>query len=175
MQEFDKPISIGVVFDVNITHDSQGNRIIDVVKNSLVSLLQGLGMSARFYTSHPKNQAMPRNEGESTYHIVTYQEPMNFSIENAFKDAVSVIGAEKFDEKYVFIFTNRFCAPSHYRYKKGLLLNTIKSLGCKIYFFGIGQSYDQITLRTLAEDYDSKLVHVDEPSGLVDEFCHIFG
>lgn len=128
------------------------------------------------YVSHPNSRSIPRDQGESTFHVISYNEPPKFRIDDAFKDAVSIIGNHKEDcGKYVLLITNRFQAPHNHQYRKGFLINEIRDHGCKMCVFGVGQSYDKISLKSIAEEYGAKFVHLDDVSSLGSNLKEIVG
>lgn len=45
MEDFEKPIIIGVVFDLSLDHGKDGSRYIDGIKSGLVKHLVDTGMS----------------------------------------------------------------------------------------------------------------------------------
>ena len=123
--------------------------------------------------SHPDWQ-LPRDQGVSTYYIASYQEPPRFSIDASFKNAVTLVGetAEECD-KYVFLITDRFQAPFNYQYRKGFLANNIRGYSTKIYVFGVGDNYDKLTLKFLAEDCEAVFVHLANPAMFADKMSEI--
>lgn len=161
MQDFDKPVSVGVVFDLSPSW-YEGMRLLDHVKTALVTYVSDLGMSGKVYVSHPQWQQMPSTSGESTYFVASYEEPPSFGVEKAFKDAVFVVGSEPNEAvKYVFLFTDRFLAPNNYRYRKGFLMNQVRGFDTKIVVFGLGAEYDRVTLASVVEEYGGKYIHLE--------------
>jgi hypothetical protein len=174
MKDFDRSILVGVVFDLSLAHAENGLRNIDIVKESLLKILQDKPM-ARIFVSHPDWQAVPRSQGESTYYVVSYQEPQKFAIDPIFKNAVTVIGecAEDCD-RYVFLITDRFQAPVNFQYRKGFLSNNIRGYETKICVFGIGDNYDRLTLNTIADEYGVYFAHLPTAAALSDKLTELF-
>jgi hypothetical protein len=160
MKDFDRPILIGVIFDLSTTYNGDGSRNIDIVKEVLLKVLDKQVM-AKIYVSHPDWHTLPRDQGESTYYVASYQEPSKFSIDVMFKNAVTLVGEDSEDsDKYVFLITDRFQAPVNFHYRKGFLANNIRGYSTKICVFGIGDNYDSLTLKSIAGEYDAYYAHL---------------
>jgi hypothetical protein len=173
MQDFEKETLIGIVFDLSFSNKN-GEKNLEKIKEILYKEI--LEKQIRIYVSHPSLPNLAKDEGENTYFIVSYTEPPNFSIGNALKQAVSVVGESSDDfDKYVFLFTDRFYAPHNYHYKKAFLLNNIRGYESKIIVFGIGESYDKSNLQSMTEEYNSKLLHLDDSSFFSGKISEILG
>lgn len=172
MQDFKKETLIGIVFDLS---NKNGEKNLDKIKDILYK--EVLDKHARIYVSHPNLPNVAKDEGENTYFIVSYSEPADFSVGNAFKQAVSVVGESPDQDfnKYVFLFTDRFYAPHNYHYKKAFLLNDIRGYDTKIIVFGIGESYDKFNLETITEEHNSKLYHLSDSSLFSGKISEIIG
>lgn len=163
--DFGQPALIGVVFDISPNHfGSDSVRVIDALKNTLVHWVNDRPHPPRFYISHPAWQRVARDQGESTYFLISYQEPLPFHIDKAFRDAVGVVGNEPTEsKKYVLLITDRFMAPNNYHYRQGFLMNDVRGYGCTICVIGIGTFYDKGTLAELAREYNASYFHLDNP------------
>lgn len=173
MKDFDQTILIGVIFDLSTLH-KDGSRNIDIVKDILVSKILNNYDLAKIFVSHPNWNTVPRDQGESTYYVISYQEPSKFSIDVTFKNAVTVVGESVEDsKKYIFLITDRFQAPINYQYRKGFLSNNIRGYDSKICVFGIGNGYDQLTLNSIADEYKAYFTHLPEADLLSEKIDEI--
>ena len=175
MKDFERTLLIGVVFDLSkLSGDNMRN--LDIVKNILLKNVLDAKHSSKIYVSHPKWQTLPRDQGESTYYVISYQEPAGFYLDTALKTAVTLIGdcAEDCD-KYIFLITDRFQAPHNYQYRKGFLANNIRGYSTKMCVFGIGDSYDNMTFKSLAEEYEAHFSHMSEANSLSDRLAELLG
>jgi hypothetical protein len=174
MEYFERTLLIGVVFDLSDSN-SDGTRNLDVVKDILLKDILDVKVNSKIYIYHPDWQTIPRDQGESTYYVVSYKEPLNFYIDSAFKTAVSVVGEYVEDcDKYVFLITDRFQALKNYHYRKGFLSNNIRNYNTKICVFGVGNNYDDLTLKSISEEYESYFSHSPEVNLLSDKIKEVF-
>lgn len=175
MKDFERTMLIGVVFDLSKLN-GDNTRNLDIVKNILLKNVLDVNPSSKIYVSHPKWQTIPRDQGESTYYIVSYQEPTGFYVDTALKAAVSLIGDSAEDcDKYIFLITDRFQAPHNYQYRKGFLANNIRGYSTKMCVFGIGDSYDNMTFKALAEEYEASFSHMSDATLLADKLIELLG
>lgn len=175
MKDFGRTILIGVVFDLSATYNGDGSRSIDIVKDVLLNKVLNEESLSKIYISHPDWHATPRDQGESTYYVVSYREPPKFSIDLMFKNAITVIGECAEDgDKYVFLFTDRFQAPVNFHYRKGFLSNNIRGYETKICVFGIGTNYDRLTLQAIAEEYGAYFAHLSDAAQLSEKLSEVF-
>jgi len=173
MKDFERTLLIGVVFDLSTLH-SNGTRNLDIVKDVLLKSVLDVKPSSKIYISHPNWHTIPRDQGESTYYVISYQEPPNFYIDSTLKNAVTVVGEYVEDcDKYMFLITDRFQAPRNYQYRKGFLANNIRGYSTKMCIFGIGDSYDNMNLKSLAEEYEAHFSHLSDAASLSDELTKL--
>lgn len=173
MEDFERTLLIGVAFDLSTLH-SDGTRNLDIVKDILLKRILDVKPASKIYVSHPDFKTIPRDQGESTYCVISYQEPSNFHIDSTLKSAVTVVGEYVEDcEKLLFLFTDRFQAPHNYQYRKGFLANNIRGYSTKMYIFGIGNSYDNMNLKSLAEEYEVYFSHLADANLLAEELTHL--
>lgn len=174
MEDFERTLLIGVVFDLS-TLNADGTHNLDIVKNILLKSILDVKVNSKIYIYHPDWKTIPRDQGESTYYVVSYKEPVNFHIDFAFKGAVSVVGEYVEDcDKYIFLITDRFQSLKNYHYRKGFLSNNIRDYDTKICVFGIGDNYDDLTLKTITEEYDAHFSHSPEVSLLSNKITEMF-
>lgn len=174
MKDFDIPVVIGVIFDINSNHIQNGIRLVDALKQSLLNCILQKNDLAKIYVANHDWKNIPRDQGESTYYLISYNESNLFSIDGYFKQAVNLVGEYQEDcKKYVFLFTDRFQSPKNFHYRKGFLNNDVRGFDNKIYVFGIGSDYDSASLKNLTEDYDANFIHVDEIHNLDNELLKI--
>lgn len=165
MLDFERPLLVGVIFDLSIAHGPDGRRNIDVIKDALIQRVLDNKVMSKIYVAAPSWMAIPRDQGESTYYIISYKEPEKFSIDMLFKQAVTVVGECLEDtDKHIFLFTDRFHSPHNYQYRKGFLTNEIRDYGIKISVFGIGDSSDNPTLKSMTEEYNGNFVDLKDVS-----------
>ena len=171
MKDFKRSIIIGVVFDLSPIHNGSGVRNIDIVKNVLLKTVLD---DNRIYVSHPDWHTIPKDQGESTYHVIVYQEPLKFSIDLTMRNAVTMIGECVEDcDKYVFLITDRFQAPINYQYRKGFLVNDIHGYKTKMCIFGIGDDYDNLSLKSIAEEYNAYFAHLPNAESLSEKLLEV--
>jgi hypothetical protein len=167
--EFGRPLLVGIVLDVSPIH-YEGTYLLDHLKHALVTWINEAKDPVRVYVSHPQWKQAARDQGESTYFVVSYREPLPFQIDKVFRDAVGVIGNDRTDgHRYVLLITDRFQAPQNYNYRQGFLMNDIRGYGCKICVYGVGPHYDHVTLAELAKEYGAEFAHLDKPADLGDK------
>lgn len=173
MKDFERILLIGVVFDLS-TLNNNGTRNLDLVKDILLKNVLDVKTSSKIYVSHPKWQTIPRDQGESTYYVISYQEPLNFYVDSTLKNAVTIVGEYVEDcDKYMFLITDRFQAPRNHQYRKGFLANNIRGYSTKMCIFGIGDHYDNMNLKSLAEEYEAYFSHSADVSSLSDELTKL--
>lgn len=174
MKDFDRSILIGVIFDLSVEHNGSGIRNVDLIKEVLIKKVLDQSILSKIYVSHPNWNQIPRDQGESTYYLVSYQAPDKFSIDSLFKNTVSLIGETAEDcDKYIFLFTDRFQAITNHQYKKGFLSNNIRGYSTKICVFGIGEHYDKISLKSMAEEYQTYFEDLKDISSLSNSISKI--
>jgi hypothetical protein len=174
MKDFDIPVIIGVIFDVKTNHIQNGVRVMDTLKQSLLKCVLERNDLAKIYVAHHDWKNIPRDQGESTYYVISYNESNLFSIDGYFKHAINLVGEHQEDcKKYIFLFTDRFQAPKNFHYRKGFLNNDVRGFDNKIYVFGIGNDYDSVSLKNLVQDYEANFIQVDEIQNLDDELLKI--
>jgi hypothetical protein len=176
MKDFDKPILIGIVFDVSESRNNDGVLNINVVKDILIKSVLESDSNINVYVSHPDWKQLSRDLGESTYYIASYKEPLKFFVDVAFKNAVTMVGEFPEEcEKHIFLITDRFQAARNYHYKKGFLMNSIHNFETQIHTFGMGDFYDRENLKSLVEEYDSKFDHLEDSVFLSQKISEILG
>jgi len=174
MKDFDRFILVGAVFDLSTSYEG-GTRNIDIVKDLLLKKVLEEKALSRVFVSHPSWQTVPKDQGESTYYIASYTEPPKFAIDVMFKNAITVIGECVEDcDKYVFLITDRFQAPHNFQYRKGFLSNNIRGYDTKICVFGIGDNYDRLTLKSIADEYGVYFVHLPAADAMSEKLAELF-
>lgn len=175
MKDFDRSILVGVVFDLSPAHTGEGVRNIDIVKDLLLKNILDAKAMSRIYVSHPDWRNVPKDQGDSTYYVVSYLEPPKFAIDPIFKNAVTVIGeCVENTDKYVFLITDRFQAPNNFHYRKAILSNSIRGYDTKICVFGIGDNYDRLTLKSMADEYGLYFAHLTAPAAMSEKLSELF-
>ena len=173
MKEFEKNILIGVVFDLSSVQED-GSKTINAFKDILLKKVLEIYPTSKIYVSHPQWK-LPRDQGESTYCLISYQESANFSVDFYFKNAINLVGECKDDYlKYVFLFTDRFQTPYSFQYQKGLLMNDLK-YNNEIFVFGIGDHYDDITLQTIVKNTNANFLHLSSIEDFAKKLLEILG
>lgn len=175
MKDFDRPLVIGAVFDMTVAHGASGVRNIDVLKEALVQKTMDDDVLTKIYVAHPDWIKIPKDQGESTYYLATYQEPPSFAIDKVFKQAVQLVGDHPEDsDKYIFLMTDRFYAPHNYQYRRAFLFNNIRGYNLKICVYGFGDVYDKLTLQSLADEYGASFCHLPDASGFAAKLSELF-
>lgn len=174
MKDFDKSILIGVVFDLSVLH-KDGSTNLDIVKNILLKNILDKNVLSKIYVSQ-LDFGIPRDQGESTYYLITYKKSDKFSIDLSFKNAIEIVGEYAEDcDKYVFLITDCFQSSINYQYKKGFLFNNIRGYKTKICVFGIGDFYDKITIKSIAEENDGIFMHLPTANLLEEKISELIG
>lgn len=159
---FDRSVLVGMVFDLSLNHAIDGQRNIDIVKNVLIKKILDTSLLTKIYVSHDDWLRVPKDQGESTFFVISYQESKSFSVDKAFKRAINVVGECQEDcDKYVFLITDRFQANINFQYKKAFLSNDVRGFETKINVFGLGEVYDKLSLANLVEEFSGKFFHSD--------------
>lgn len=154
MEEFEKTLLIGVIFDLSSIND------INLIKDYLLNKVLNNSVNTKIYIYNLEWNQIPKTQGESTYYIATYKENLNFKIDKAFKDTVTLIGQYEEDcEKYIYLFTSRFGLNNNFQYKKGFLSNHIQGFKTKIKVFALK---DMEELKEMAEEFDSSFVRIND-------------
>ena len=176
MKDFDQPKLIGVVFDISSNSQNNGVRNIDLIKDVLLNkILDGKSFS-KLYISHPEYVNIPRDQGESTYCLISYKEPPKFSIDEAFKRAVMTVGQCAEDcEKHIFLITDRFETFCNYQYRKSFLMNEVRGFSTKIHVFGLGLIYDKLNLESVVNEYQGNFIHLESTSNFEKEISKFLG
>lgn len=170
---FDRSVLVGVVFDLSLSHASDGQRNIDVIKDALIKKIIDSNLLTKIYVSHDEWVKVPRDQGESTFFVISYQEPKSFSLDIAFKRAINVVGECKEDcDKYVFLITDRFQPNLNFQYKKGFLNNNIRGFDTKICIFSLGATPD-FALSSLVDEYDGSFHHLNSACEMYDVILKI--
>ncbi len=173
--DFGRNLLMGVVFDISMTHDKYG-KIIDSAKKIVLDCVLNKDVGTKVYTSHFDWDRVPKDQGESTYFLISYKEPLNFKLDTLFKKAISMVGESvESCDKCVVLFTDRFQAPINNNYRKGLLFNEIRGFNLKIHIIGIGNNYDKLSLKPLCEQYGVTFHHVEEVQGASEILSKITG
>ena len=175
MKDFDRLLLIGVVFDISSNSQTNGIRNIDIIKDILLKNILNDDFS-RIYVSHPQFTTVPRDQGESTYCLISYKEPDKFSIDEMFKKAVMIVGECAEDcEKHIFLITDRFQTLVNYQYRKSFLMNEVRGYPIKFHIYGIGEIYDSLNMKFLAEEYNADYVHLDDVTNFEKEIIKFMG
>lgn len=166
MKDFDRSVLFGIVFDLSLNYAENGQRNIDLIKEALIKRIIDINVLSKIYVSHPDWLKTPRDQGESTFFVISYQEPKSFSIDSAFKLAVTVVGECQEDcDKYVFLITDRFQTNINFQYRKGFLTNDIRGFETKIVVLDLSSSSDKV-LSSLVEEYDGFYQHLKNISDI---------
>lgn len=174
MDNFDRSMLIGVVFDLSIAHGSDGIRNIDNIKHILLNNILNSNAFTKIYVSHHDWLKIPKDQGESTYYIISYTEPPTFTIDYAFKQAVTTTGECREDcEKYVFLFTDRFTSVKNFQYRKAFIINDVRDYGIKMCVFGIGPNYDDKMLKSISEEYYAYFQHLNDAKELTEALVNL--
>lgn len=175
MKDFDQSLLISIVFDLTTAHNTDGQRNIDVIKHILLKKVLDKNTLTKIYVSNREWLNLPKDQGASTYYLISYQEPIGFKIDYAFKQAVTMSGECREDcEKVVFLITDRFNAINHFQYRKGFLINDIRDYGLKICVFGLGANYDKSFLQSISQEYNADFYHLNDAYDLEKVITQIF-
>lgn len=159
---------VGLVFDISLRHTSDGMRIIDVVKQQVIKLIQNLftdGLDA-FYLYQPNAIKTSNLHGEQVSAVGNYEtDGWKFSLLNALKYAVYVIQAEEMvHRKYVILITDRITESTPI--EKAMKLSKKEMLDAHFIIIGIGEHYNSMALKQLETEADFTYIHLQHPSEL---------
>ena len=175
MQEFGESVLIGVVLDISTTHPD-GIQTLKTIKDSLLQYMIETQPYTNIYISHPEVKELPKDQGQSTYLLATYSHPSNLNIDKLFKEAIIKVGNSRHDgPKYVILFTNKFQAPLNQLYRKAFMANEIRGYNTKVCIVGIGSVYDEKSLKSLANEYNTNFFHVSNFESLSESIKTMVG
>lgn len=160
---------VGFVFDLSLRHDSIGNRLIDEVKNNVVSLIMETFENNvdMMYLYHPKIFELVSNQGDQTSSINNYDsDGYKFNLEIALKQTMYLLHGQYFDiRKYLIFITDR--VVDSYPIEKFFLINKKYLLGVHLIIVGIGEFYDKSMIEKLVIGQDATHIHINHPSELL--------
>jgi len=160
LDDFDKQIYLGVVFDLNNV-EFEGRWITEVVKVPLMNTASKLGISGRIYVGGYKE--LPRTHGESVYQISAYQEEGDLL--KKLKDVIAGVGVQD-AEKFVLIFTNRLAEHNFHHYKKIMKINEMKGYENKICLICFGENYSRKLVKDLCKEFGCSYCHIESVNDL---------
>ena len=135
--------SVGIVLDLSLTHETDGMRILDRVKDQLVKFIKESmdDVEDSMYFYHPNLTDLMYKNGDRVSAVSNYEtDGWIFNVSNALKQAVYVLGAEDKDFTKVIVFiTDRI--GSVFPLKKAVKVNETNDCGCKFVIIGIGDRY----------------------------------
>ena len=173
MEDINKSTLIGVVFDLSESHEPNGIRTIDTIKNILCQKILNENNQTKVFVSHPDLKSAPKDQGQSTFFIVAYKEPNNFSIDECFRNAITVVGESQDSDKIVILFTDRFQSSINYQYRKSFIYKELRDYDIKIRVVGIGNTYHKPHLEEIANSYNSTFVHLNNANELVNHIIEL--
>jgi hypothetical protein len=158
---------IGIVFDISINHDElTGNRIIDVVKKTLINKISTARTNFLVCVSH-KDYSFPKNYSESIAKIDMYIEPFDFNVNQAIRKICKIIGENNDqEEKHILILTDRFESKLQNSYKSAFFVKSANHYDYKVHYCSIGNNSDHDLLRKLAEKEGANFAHLKNPQEL---------
>lgn len=169
MHEFTEPNkAVGIILDISIRHDSNGNRLIDEVKKSLIDLVMGYMEDDidLMYLYHPDVVDVADKHGLQCCHINSYDsDGYLFNLTFALKQTLYTLAMQDISwstRKYIFLITDRL--NESYSLATISKLNQKDLVDAKIVVVGIGNMYD----KTMIPD-DVIHIHLNHPSELCDK------
>lgn len=161
LDDLDKQIYIGVVFDLN-NEEFEGRWICESVKVPLMNVASKLGIAGRIYVGG--YEELPKTHGESVFQISAYQEEGDL-LKKA-KDVIAAVGVQDDSERIVLLLTNRLGQHNYHHYKKTMKLNQLREYNNKIYLLCFGNSYSKDLAKNLEDEFECVYLHIDSMQGL---------
>lgn len=156
--------TVGIVFDISLRHDSNGNRLLDEVKKSIVDLINktfenGIDM---LYLYHPELVEVLEKQGDQTSAINNYDtDGFKFNLENALKQTIYLISNNCFDSRrYLILLTDRILNTRPI--EKLILINKKDFLNVNLIVVSIGNFCN----KDIVFD-DVFHIHLDKASDLI--------
>lgn len=163
--------SIGLILDVSVRHNSDGLRIIDVLKEKLVKIIQELVENDLdgFYLYRPQSFDLFTSHGEQVASVCNYDNKgWQFSLSFALKQTMFVLKDEHYtNRKYLILITDRLSDLSSI--KKYIQINKKDNVEAKFVIIGIGDKYNADLIRQLSNDV--VYIHLNDPNELD---CELF-
>jgi hypothetical protein len=136
--------AIGIVLDISLSHESDGRRRLDKVKEELVKYIKESVVDGEdvFYLYHPEIIESMIKNGEKVSSVSNYEtDGWQFDLNYALKQTLYVIGAEDPDaDRMVILITDRLeeIAPL----KKFVTINKKDDYDCDLLVIPIGDRCD---------------------------------
>lgn len=165
--------TVGLVLDLSLRHDANGERILDVVKKKLVEIVRNSLEDDvdSLYLYHPDLVEVLYNHGDQISAISNYEtDGWQFNVEAAMKQTMYVVAGEDRDNrKYLILITDRLIRKSPIN--KALFINEKDHLGCNLVVIGVGDRYDKNMLDQMAKINSAiQYFHISQPFSLADIF-----
>lgn len=99
---------IGFVLDISgRQHD--GRRLLDVLKEQLVKIIQSREGDDRVYIYHPNNETLPARHGSSVAQVSNYETPIPFNLRKALLTTMDIVAQEGRNSfQTIFYITDRY-------------------------------------------------------------------
>ena len=160
--DFGKKKLLGVVFDLSIDHDKDGNRYIDILKLKLNKKVYDSDENLLVFVSHPDNQ-VPRLSSQGTAQIDNYDEPLDFRLGEATKFVAHSVGDSVEDaDKFIIVFTNRFNPKFKNHYRALCDIKKNKNYDYDISFVLIGDKKEYDHVKKMCDESGCKFFYVPE-------------
>jgi len=166
--DFSRRKIVGLVFDLSIRHDKNGQRIIDLVKESLKKRVVDNDEDLFFFVSNLSNK-MPKGVGETIQQIDSYDDPIDFNYGQSVKYIINCFDDSVEDVDKIFLaITDRFDKKYKGHYKSVFDISNSKNMEIKVIYLGVGNHYDKDVLEKEISNRGGYFAHVDDLKNLID-------
>lgn len=160
------PLALGIVLDISQQRDSSSRKYLDIVIKTIRHSVKS-DSDYIVYVAHQDNTRLPRNTSESLTFLAKYVDPLEFFVGKEFRRAVNMIGSADDDyRKKVILFTDRYKPKLNPHYWSGFIDNRSRQYGIDIEVCGIGNFFDERSLKRLVDDHNGSFVHVQNAEEL---------
>ncbi len=162
---------VGVLLDLSLRHDEQGERLVDGVKKALLDMVMKTFEDDLdiLYLYHPEVVDPTWKRGEQTFHIGSYDtDGWRFNLNLAIQQTLYAVGAQDHESRrYLMLITDRI--EDARPLELAVHLNKKDMLDIHFILVGLGRSYQKAVFESLPADAPVTRIHIDHPSELVPE------
>lgn len=171
--DFGRKKLLGIVFDLSVNHDANGNRFIDLLKINLIKKISASDENILAVVADGNNK-VSRLSSVGIQQIDNYQEGLGFRVGEATKSISSLIGDSVEDvEKFILVFTDRYKDKFKTHYKQICDLKKIKNYDYKIAYVAVGIFQEVGQLEKMCLDLDCQFFHINEMKEIDSVFVKI--
>lgn len=159
---------VGLIFDLSIRHDSNGKRIIDIVKKQMIDIVRELLVDGEdtFYLYHPQIYESVISHAESVCAIGNYNsDGWQFNVNYALRQTLYVMLSEDITfNKYIIIVTDRLFDQNIM--EKAIFLNNKENINCHFFLIGIGDFFQKNLFEKVSNLKNVTLLHLNKAADL---------